>query len=461
MRRKQLFKTDAKNVPDFENMTDEKFMSELRVYSAKLAEEQEDGVNMSLTIPKTAVVDNTLPVANNITDVKEAAYEYFLSVRARKIVKDAIGEESSYDIKRFKSQFPNEEELIRELETTSITTTLKQRFGHLPASGITDFKMYANPKDFEHYIDCSNMSVVECIVEYIKYKSASLKRSSIMCHYPSIIYYLLKIEYENNIVLMPTVMGNLFMTQFEKYLRMHNLCTNTIMSMVGSLKAALKWSALYGSRLSIDINGYKIKESDSKPKISLTYEEICKIYYFDFENTNISRTKRKTFEKVRDHFIMSCFLGQRFSDTIRITKSNFINTTYDTFKITQQKTGSKAVVSFNKIFGEYPVIVREILEKYDYNAPYTGTMSTFNSCLHEICRLAGLTEEVKYETKVQGVIIEKTYKKYELITSHSARRTFITQAVRRGLHTQQIKRASGHTTEKSFGKYVIFNDDVE
>ena len=42
MRRKQLFKTDAKNIPDFENMTDEKFMSELRVYSAKLAEEQEE-----------------------------------------------------------------------------------------------------------------------------------------------------------------------------------------------------------------------------------------------------------------------------------------------------------------------------------------------------------------------------------------------------------------------------------
>ena len=218
---------------------------------------------------------------------------------------------------------------------------------------------------------------------------------------------------------------------------------------------------LKGKVLDCAIDGYKLKESDNKPKVSLTFEEICKIYYYDFNNLKISDKLKKTYERVRDHFILDCFLGQRFGDTPRITKENFCGSSYDTFRITQQKTGNKAVVSFNKLYGEYPIIVKEILEKYDYEAPFTGTMSTFNSRLHEICMYAGLTEEVKYEKKVKGAIEERTFKKYELISSHCARRTFITNAVKRKLHSQDIMRASGHTSEKSFGKYVIWGDDAK
>ena len=454
------------NAPKFDNMTDEQFFSALRVYSAKLDEESKteyNTVNTSISVPRSAGLNNDLqlPSCNKIEDIKESAYEYFLAVRARKIVYDAIGKKSDYDIKRLKAQFPDEEELIDELEKPTLNLpAIKKAGAHLPASAITDFSAYGNQKQFAHSINCNNHNVVQCISEYIRYKSISVKKRSLLCHYPSIIYYILRLEFENNITLMPSVIGNPFLTQFEQYLRIFDLSTNTIRSMISTLKTALKWAALYGANLAIDLNGYKLKETDKRPKISLTYEEICKIYYFDFNNLKISDKMKKTYDNVRDHFILSCYIGQRFGDTVRFTKKNFGNNC-DKFKITQQKTGNKAVVEFNKIYGEYPVIAREILKKYDYNAPYTGTMSTFNTRLHEICMYAGLTEEIKYETKINGEIKQMTFKKYELVTSHCARRTFITGAVKRGLHTEDIKHASGHTTEKSFGKYVIWNDEAD
>jgi integrase len=175
---------------------------------------------------------------------------------------------------------------------------------------------------------------------------------------------------------------------------------------------------------------------------------------------NLNEKLKNTYERVRDHFVLSCFLGQRFSDTVRITSTNF-DKSAGKFKITQQKTGNKAVVCFNDVFGEFPIIAREILEKYEYNAPWTGTMSTFNQRLHEICKHAGLDDWVKHEVNNRGAIVVKSFPKYELICSHCARRTFITNCVKRGLHSQQIKRASGHTSDKSFGLYVIWGDDVD
>jgi len=460
---KRKFKIDV-SLPDFEKMSDEEFMSELRVYEAKLSEKSEEESNGVITgplVPRGAHLEKSIITRNSVIDYKESAYEYFLSVRARKIIHEAIGEKSTFDIKRFKKQFPEEDELIRELEETSLNLpTVRQNNGRIPLVPATDFSIFSNSQEFEHYIDCSQHDVVHCIAEYVRYKSASIKRNSILSHYPSIVYYLLKLEYENDLTLKPIVVGNLFFTNFEKYLYSHNLSTKTIKSMISSLKTVLKWSALYGAKVAIDIDAYSLKENYKRPRISLTYEEICKIYYYDFNHMNLNEKLKNTYERVRDHFVLSCFLGQRFSDTVRITSTNF-DKSAGKFKITQQKTGNKAVVCFNDVFGEFPIIAREILEKYEYNAPWTGTMSTFNQRLHEICKYAGLDDRVKHEVNNRGAIVVKSFPKYELISSHCARRTFITNCVKRGLHSQQIKRASGHTSDKSFGLYVIWGDDVD
>jgi TonB-linked SusC/RagA family outer membrane protein len=55
--------------------------------------------------------------------------------------------------------------------------------------------------------------------------------------------------------------------------------------------------------------------------------------------------------------------------------------------------------------------------------------------------------EVKYEPK------------WKLIGSHTARRTFSTNNVLRGLKTSEIRRATGHKSESSFEKYICYFDE--
>jgi hypothetical protein len=322
----------------------------------------------------------------------------------------------------------------------------------------TDFHMFGDKDKFERMINLADKPLVECVVEYTKYKAA-LKQKSVVLKCKMLLKHLLNIQKENDITVYPIVVGVLFMEQFESYLIKQGLALNTIYNICACMRTIIKWSAMYGAKLSDDIDSYKLRVQDAKPKVTLSLEEISRIYWFDINTLPFRPQKKRTLKKVRDHFVLSCFLGQRYSDTKRIEKSNFVGVQNDIFKIIQQKTGNKAVVQFDKIYDEYPYLVHKILEEYNYTAPYTGHISNFNRYLHEFLRYVGMDDEVKYEYRVKGIIVQKEFKKYQLISSHCSRRTFITNAVKRGVHTQQIKRASGHTTDKSFGKYVIWKDE--
>lgn len=48
--------------------------------------------------------------------------------------------------------------------------------------------------------------------------------------------------------------------------------------------------------------------------------------------------------------------------------------------------------------------------------------------------------------------------KYELLTSHVARRTFVTMCLRKGMSPEDIRAVTGHTTADMM-KYVKFNDE--
>jgi site-specific recombinase XerD len=319
-----------------------------------------------------------------------------------------------------------------------------------------DFSMFGNPDDFNDYINLSGKTLVDCIRMYVRTKS--VKNKQYRKRYRMILTYVLMVEEEWNITLYPQVIGSLFWAKFERYLYNNGLSPHSVCQLILNLRAVLKWSSGYGVKVKTDMNDINIKSVDAKPKIALSSDDISRIYWFDIDHLSCRKQHKATLKKVRDHFILSCFLGQRYSDTVRLDQTNFRGN--ELFKVTQQKTGNTAVLEFNRLYTEYPVHVREILERYDYMSPWKGDISNYNRYLHELMKYIGFDSEIKYEYKVCGNIITKTYKKYELISSHVARRTFITNAVKRGISTQYIKRASGHHSDESFGKYVIFDDNV-
>lgn len=173
-------------------------------------------------------------------------------------------------------------------------------------------------------------------------------------------------------------------------------------------------------------------------KIYLTEEEISRI-----QNLNLSLDKKM--EKVRDIFIIGCRTGLRFSDLMRIQPAN-INIHERLLKIITQKT--KELV--------YVPLMPEVLElcaKYNCVFPRT-TNGLFNFYIKKIGLLANISDDIEVKMSQGGSNAYRIVKKYELMSSHTARRSFATNAYLANVPTISIMRITGHHTEESFMKYL-------
>lgn len=155
-------------------------------------------------------------------------------------------------------------------------------------------------------------------------------------------------------------------------------------------------------------------------------------------------------ERVRDLFLIGAYTGARFSDWNKITPAKVDKE--DNLTIRAQKTDATVKI---------PVLppVRRIFNKYGDEMPRLPTNQKVNAFLKEIGqRLACLQkEETKTLTK-GGAKQRNTFQKWELLTTHTARRSFATNAYNRKINTLAIMSVTGHKTEASFRKYIRVTD---
>ena len=183
---------------------------------------------------------------------------------------------------------------------------------------------------------------------------------------------------------------------------------------------------------------FKTPEENSE-SIYLSKEEITKIYEKDFSFKPI-------FEKVRDLFIIGCYTGLRFSDLAAITKDNFIDKKTK-LRIKTEKTGELVIIPIHRY-------VKEILEKYHGKVPESYSNQKMNQYLKNVAELVELNENVQINATKGGIKTSTNYKKWELVTVHTARRSFATNAYLADVPTISIMKITGHRTEKSFLKYI-------
>lgn len=67
---------------------------------------------------------------------------------------------------------------------------------------------------------------------------------------------------------------------------------------------------------------------------------------------------------------------------------------------------------------------------------------------------AEITNFVSIIETTGGVRQEVTYEKCDMVTSHTARRSFATNAYKAGIPSLSIMQITGHTTESSFMRYI-------
>jgi site-specific recombinase XerD len=229
-----------------------------------------------------------------------------------------------------------------------------------------------------------------------------------------------------------------FYNQFVDFLRNKDLQINTIGKKIKTLKIFLNDATEKSINKYQKYKSRKFKTlSDDVDNIYLSKPELNQFYEFDFSD-------KPSLERVRDLFIVGCWTGVRFSDFHKITSDNIKG---DIIELRQQKGSGKVAIPLYST-------VKEILKKYDGILPKPISNQKFNDYLKIAAKLAGLKETFTKTTSTNGMKHDKTYFKHELISSHTGRRSFCTNAYEDNIPTLSIMAISGHKTEAAFLLYI-------
>jgi integrase len=157
-------------------------------------------------------------------------------------------------------------------------------------------------------------------------------------------------------------------------------------------------------------------------------------------------------ERVRDNYVIACYTALRWGNW-SISKHNIIDMKNGDTVQTMLKL-PLSVKTNDVIYIPLHPVAKKILEKYDYELPVISNQNS-NKYIKLIAQKAALNENVSLKKSKGGKIVQQTKPFYKWVTTHTARRTFVTI----GLYELKIPAAllmkiTGHKTEKQLFEYA-------
>lgn len=219
----------------------------------------------------------------------------------------------------------------------------------------------------------------------------------------------------------------------------------TISKNMGLIKWFLNW---VNENQSINTSVHKKYKVSKKFKntaqpsnnVALSWTEVMHLYNLD--------TKSKTANEVLDCFLFSCFTGLRHSDLKNLKKANIKK---DFIELTTIKTRDHLIIDLNKYS-------KAIIDKYknligNYCLPVLSNQQS-NLILKDIGQIAKFNDEISVVYYKGTQRFESTFKKWQLLSTHVARRTFITTALLKNIPVQIIMAWTGHKDYNTFEGYI-------
>lgn len=237
-----------------------------------------------------------------------------------------------------------------------------------------------------------------------------------------------------------------FFDEFKKYcLNELNFNNNTFHKTISFLKTFLNWATDRGYNKKLDYKKFKTREYATEI-VYLTWDELMNLLSLDF-------SKNPRLNKARNIFCFSCFTGQRYSDISRLKLEDVRD---DEWLLRTKKTKDINIVPLNRY-------ALDILNKYAGNGLSFPVISNqkLNQYLKELCEIAEIDDKVERTSYRGGKKEVKTYKKYELIGTHTARRTFITLSLEKGMRPEVVMKITGIKDYKTMKKYMAITDTMK
>nr|WP_262507585.1 tyrosine-type recombinase/integrase [Hymenobacter arizonensis] len=152
---------------------------------------------------------------------------------------------------------------------------------------------------------------------------------------------------------------------------------------------------------------------------------------------------------------MACYTGLRYSDLTSINPRHLRPATAKVpahLRLTSQKT--RDVVNVPLSAAALGLVNRVLAGELSSIKGQPISNPVLNRFLKELGQLAGIDSPVEVVRYRGGIADVTTAPKYERLSVHTARRTFVTLSLSRGMSERFVMMITGHRTAQSFQRYV-------
>lgn len=229
---------------------------------------------------------------------------------------------------------------------------------------------------------------------------------------------------------------------FIEMLQKQTKAFNTIGLHIKNIKNFLRFT--YGKDLhtnTIYLHPHFMTFKEETDNIYLDEDELEKIY-------RLKLNDNPRLDTVRDLFLIGCYTSLRYSDFSGIKSTDvIIDESGYILKIKTKKTGKVVLIPLMKN-------AIEIMQKYNWNLPKAISNQKFNVYIKDVGKMAGITKEHTLSKTYNNKGVQITKPRYLFISSHTARRSCLTNMYLYGFNEYDIMTLSGHTNVVSFRLYI-------
>lgn len=245
------------------------------------------------------------------------------------------------------------------------------------------------------------------------------------------------------------------MRRYVQHLTAGGMINTTLAKHLAFVRWFLRWANTHGY--------YKGRLHETfKPRLKGTNGECKEIIYLSRDELTAVMEYQfpphePGLERVRDVFLFCCFTGLRYSDVAKLKRCDV----RDRFiVVTTKKTRDNIHIELNDHS-------RAILDKYagetfkrNLALPVISNVKT-NAALKRIGIECGLMTPTRITYFQGNRRIEQVLPKWQLMTTHVARRTFVVTALTLGIPAEVVMKWTGHSDFKAMKPYIAIVDELK
>lgn len=388
--------------------------------------------------------------------IKNKEYSIYIRYRFGRTVdfKKTIGFKIILEHWNSKTQFvKNRSEIKNRQKINNLIKKLKRHFEDFEDDLISEGKRptLENAKEsyqrfFENPDDSKEISIPNTLLKYFDFyiknrqTNSTIKESTIRSY--KLTEKSLK-KFNNEVY--PIDFQNIDMDFYYCYIEWNedqNYALNYIGKHIKNLKAVLNDATENEFNVNLKFKNKKFKVlREEVDNVYLSLEELNRIFKLEL-------SQHPKLDQARDLFLFGAYTGMRVSNFNYLEEFNlyeYIGETY--LKIKTVKVPKGVVIPLRPE-------LKAILKKHGNKPPKGMLDQEINDKIKEVCENAGIDEKTSITKTLGGKKVKITKFKFDWVTTHTARRSFCTNAYLSGMNPIDIMQISSHTSEKTFLNYI-------